>query len=41
MSRVVGVRLGRELQAKLDTLCKVTHQRKNDVLRQAFQVVNV
>ena len=37
MSRIVGVRLGTELQAKLDTLCKDTQQRKSDVLRQALQ----
>jgi predicted transcriptional regulator len=41
MSRIVGVRLGTELQAKLDTLCKDTQQRKSDVLRQALQVVSV
>jgi predicted transcriptional regulator len=41
MSRVVGARLGTELQNKLDTLCKDTQQRKSDVLRQALQVVSV
>ena len=41
MSQVVGVRLGTELQAKLDALCEDTQQRKSDVLRQALQVVNV
>ena len=41
MNQVVGVRLGTELQAKLDALCEDTQQCKSDVLRQALQVVNV
>ena len=41
MSRIVGVRLGTELQAKLDALCTGTRQCKSDVLRQALQMVNV
>jgi predicted transcriptional regulator len=41
MGRIVGVRLGAELQAKLDALCEGTRQRKSDVLRQALRVVNV
>ena len=41
MSRVVGVRLGAELQSKLEALCARTGQHKSDVLRQVLTVVSV
>ena len=41
MSRVVGVRLGTELQSKLETLCARTGQHRSDVMRQVLTMVSV
>ena len=41
MSRVVGVRLGAELQSKLEALCARTGQHRSDVMRQVLMVVSV
>jgi hypothetical protein len=41
MSRVVGVRLGTELQSKLEALCARMGQHRSEVMRQVLTVVSV